>query len=68
MEEAPEVPMATEPTEPEQAIITEGDVKDERMSDTNQLEEKEINMTDAKVERSSRAGERDFFAGGESAW
>ncbi|KAG0610823.1 hypothetical protein M758_7G094400 [Ceratodon purpureus] len=69
MEEAPEAPMASDPTEPEQAMDTERDINDERMSDANQLESNEIKIADAQVKKSSRAaGEKDIFAGGESAW
>jgi hypothetical protein len=54
MEEAPEAPMATEP---EQVIDTERGITDERMSDSNELESNETKMTDAQVERPSRAAE-----------
>lgn len=60
--EALEAPITTEPTEPEQAM-------DERMADSNNLELNEIKVSDARVQRPSRAaGERDIFTGGESVW
>ena len=58
-EAAAEAPMVSDSTDLEQAMETDKDIKDERMSDSSPLK--------TTFEKPVKGG-RDFFGGGESAW
>lgn len=63
-----EMEETSEDIEPKQALDTERGIKDLSMSDSSRMKSTETEVAETLTEKPSRAGGRDLFAGGESAW